>query len=1390
LANIKTYDWIINVTKEDENVICQDCGTENIKTATQCSVCENKLTAFPSAPDADANKQSSNASKECPTCGKARNDDERTCQSCGEDFSKFFPPPDDPPKPPPKLCPSCAQPNDESAKKCELCGLSFTGKRPRKLIQNYPVFQRSPRISSGDGSRKIVVQLPPMSNEKPQINWLVVFLPPLVMIGVSILAMVLSGGGLTTMLFMIPMTVMTLLTTIISYVTQRRKWQKKSDKLYNAYNEYLAQLDNDIGNLYKMQLSAVNTANPETAYCLDIVKEQMRRLWERSHSDSDFLAVRLGKGELPLSSEITLPATNIGDDINTFIVEAQKIKDKYAIVKDIAITLPLKEVCTVGFIGSRDTVIKTVSNSLVQLATHQSYTDLNIVLLTSEKEWEHFSWIRWLPHVWNNTRTVRFTSSSKAQATELLDHFENVLKQRLETVVSNRSDDVILPYLLFVVTDPALVENNKFLNLISMNNPNMGVGAFLLFDRLERLPKECNCLVELSGSDGSEYTRSNSLNRYSFMLDSFNSYDCFSRFMAPIRDTGSTQSGLLPASVTFFEGYGISQADDIDVLHKWKTSNPNKTLGTQIGTGETGKPFIFDIHEKAHGSHGLVAGTTRAGKSEVLQTWILSMCVNYSPQYVSFVIIDFKGENLAASLKRLPHIAGIISNIGENIQRNMISLYSELGRREKLFKNISTDTMKIGEIYEYHEAYMNGRLSETLPYLFIIVDEFAILKNQYPEFMKSLEEIATKGRYVGIRLLLATQQPDAVVTDAIRTNSKFKWCLKVASESDSKAVIGKPDAVSITNPGRAYIQVGNNEVFELVQTYYSGAIINSENNEERPVAVSFIDSVGRRDTVSLKNPFVDSGQEKELMALVRHISEAHRSSGLPIVRKVWEDNLPNRLYLSDLPKQKSSGYLSAFIGVSDDPKNQSQYATEIDFVNDGNIIVYGKSRAGKTVLLQTIMVSLAEQYNPNEVNAYIMDFGKGDMKKMLEMLPHIGGIANGNEEEKIFNLVKMLTDILNQRKTLFAQVSASDLEIYRRITKEIMPAIIILIDNFAPIREAYPDIENVLIKLTREGSGCGIYFAVTATSLSGNISFNLSQNFAQKLSLRMIEKADYRDIVGNAEGLEPADVAGRGLVSGKSSTMEFQTALAVAASDDVEYSEKIKKRCEQIASQWQGDLPCEIPVMPDIVLPAHVKSHPSGSIAIGLFADDITPVCLTDSRIVLISGTESSGKTNMLRVFAKHYSDDENGVYLVSAKNEDNAAERISKAISKAVDGESIVLIVDDITSWLFDSDYDATDPLENLIGDKRNNKFTLIAAGDASDISRSGHSVIQKMIASGASILLGGCFNDHYSQFEANNLGYSKENEQLEPHCGYYIQKRKAVMFKAVYVGGGDYGL
>ncbi len=1257
----------------------------------------------------------------------------------------------------------------------------------KNIVRRYPFFRRSPRFIPAQDNTAIEIEPPPQIGDKPHINWLTVLLPPIVMIAVGVASMLLSGGNIMSLLFVVPMSLVTLLTTAISYFSQVRKFRLQNKRLTQSYEEYLHQKCAEIEAAYNRQLQGANGAHPETQYCCDIVSNQMRRLWERSTTDNDFLDVRVGRGNVPLEANVVFPRMGIGEAINPLLAAVQTEFLRFQTVKDVAVALPIKNSRLLGIIGARKVAERAMRNAMVQLAAHHSYVDVNIIIIAGERDYGQWSWIRWLPHVWDAERRFRYLSSTPKQAHALIDYFEAALKKRLALIKNGGAQKrMALPYLCFLVTDHTLVENRELLGLLAGADTAVGASALLMFDSVNKLPKECDLIIDFNSSGGVLYSKTSSAVKTAFVLDAFDDHEKFARAMAPIRDRLAISHSALPSRVTFFQGYGIKAASEIALIQNWAASRPHKTLAVPIGIRENGKPFLFDLHEKAHGPHGLVAGTTGSGKSEVLQTWILSMCINYSPRDVSFLLIDFKGMGLAGTLKNLPHIAGVISNVDENVQRNLFAIESELSRRQRLFARASTDALKIGDIYDYQEAFQQKKLSEPLSHLIVVVDEFTELKTKFPDFMAAIDRTSRIGRSLGIHLVLATQKPDGAVTDEMRANSNFKWCLRMASEAESRAVIGSGDAASIGKeyPGRAYIQIGNNEVYELVQTFYSGADIAKAAQEGDSVEAAFVGCDGQRERFGAAMRSGASEKEKELLAIVKFISDTHRASGLPAAQKVWEDGLPQRVFLPDIPLHSEKTALAAVIGVTDDPKHQRQYPTVINFTEDGHILIYGAPGTGKTTLLHTLVLSLAERYTPDEVNIYIMDFGSWSMTN-LQPLPHVGGVANGNEEEKLFSLSKLLLDILNQRKAQFAKAGAGHFEVFAQFGNR-MPAIFVIVDNYAPIREMYPEIEDAFLRISREGGGCGLYIVLSATSVSGNIGYNLTQNFKNALALRMTDKSDYREIVGDPEGLEPSKNAGRGMVRGKP-PMEFQTALAVKAENDAQYIQMLKQRCEEIASEWQGYLPREIPVMPEVVLLSRIDAKHPGHIAIGLAYDDIEPVILSrDSRSVLISGTQGSGKTNMLRVIHAQLCH-ERDVRLAFAQDGQAAAKTITGAIDEAAGGEKITLLIDDLPAWLSGAGYEEANSLERLISDAGNNGFTIIATGDAPAIINSRHTVLNKMMGANASVLLGGSFSEHCAQFEAGNLGYTQQNEQLALYCGYFIQKRKAKLFKAAYGGDGN---
>ena len=277
--------------------------------------------------------------------------------------------------------------------------------------------------------------------------------------------------------------------------------------------------------------------------------------------------------------------------------------------------------------------------------------------------------------------------------------------------------------------------------------------------------------------------------------------------------------------------YNVGMIEQLNILNRWKTNDPTKSLQAPIGVDKHREIFKLDLHEKFYGPHGLIAGMTGSGKSEFIITYILSMALNYHPNEVSFVLIDYKGGGLTGAFEnketglKLPHLAGTITNLDTiEMNRSLASIQSELRKRQRIF-NAARDSLNEStiDIYKYQSLYRKGLVQEPVSHLFIVSDEFAELKDQRPEFMDQLISIARIGRSLGVHLILATQKPAGVVNDQIWSNSKFRVCLKVQDKSDSMDMIKCPDAASLKNPGRFYLQVGYNELFTLGQAAWAGA---------------------------------------------------------------------------------------------------------------------------------------------------------------------------------------------------------------------------------------------------------------------------------------------------------------------------------------------------------------------------------------------------------------------------------------------------------------------------------------------------------------------------------------------------------------------------------------
>ena len=1030
------------------------------------------------------------------------------------------------------------------------------------------------------------------------------------------------------------------------------KRRKMSLEQYEAlrrekYGAYIDDQKARIESVAKVQRDIITKENPEPRECINILQGLKRNFWERMPSDRDFLDVRLGMGYEDLCVAVKSKTENgfqmEDDEIREL---SEQIIEETRIVDNVPARLSLLKKNTVGFVGNRDKTIALIKNMLVSLTTAHCFEDVRIVGIFDPKERAKWESLKWLPHVWDDNRQFRTLAFDKENAHNLCDMFNDLLKKRKEEMKDDAYGRAAIPrpFYIFIFGSKDMVEKEEIMHNLFVNNPGMGVSSLFLFDDIYMLPNDCRCIVDVDNGP-CVFDRNEANNKFYFTMDpAINDmyWDTFARRMAAVELDGFAAKIGLPNGITFLEGYGVQTVEQLNVLERWNSAVPYKSLAAPIGVMAGGKTFSFDIHEKKHGPHGLVAGTTGSGKSELLLTWILSMAINYHPDDVSFVLIDYKGGGMADPLDPLPHVVGKLTNIDANIQRVLLSLSNENHRREALFAKYRNKGLVFKDIYDYQRLYHEGKIQDVLPHLIIVADEFAELKKEKPEFISSLVSIARVGRSLGVHIVLATQKPSGVVDDQIDSNSKFRMCLKVQDANDSREMIKRPDAAKLTQAGRTYIRVGHDEYFDLFQSYWSGAPYFGAAKTEDTAGnqVRIVDISGKRIKTVADNNSKKKSDLDELTAIVRYISSVAQANGIRKLQGPWLPELPEALYLDEIKEPgafdganwtQSPQWLTVPIGKYDAPRQQAQGIQYMNLAEESHYGIYGAPGTGKATLLKSFVLSLGMHYSPQDVNIYILDCGGWSMS-MFSGMPHVGGVALDSEEEKFFKFEKLIMEEFASRKQKFLQNAVSSLKAYRESVSPDMPAIVIAIDNIIPIFDLYPDLENLFVTIAREGATYGIYMVYTANSTSG-VRYKVLQNIQGAVAFELTDKGDYATIVGRLDGMMLPKILGRAFYKGNP-PQEFQAALCAKGDNDRAMMLAVKELSAKMNAAWTGPRPAPIPVMPETVTFDNMLAEYSVRtvLPVGISCADIRTASLdlTDNYSLLISGSVHSGKTQKL----------------------------------------------------------------------------------------------------------------------------------------------------------------
>jgi type VII secretion protein EccCb len=1087
------------------------------------------------------------------------------------------------------------------------------------------------------------------------------------------------------------------------------------------------------------------------------------RLWERRPTDHDFLHLRLGistrpstvvyklgddeQVENPLIREatrlaedsrllfdvpVTIPLHMQADEREKKKVEAkaqeQEGQDEKAVeIKEATVRH------SIGITGQSEELVHAYLRTiLIDYAAFHSPQDTMLYVAGTSEMRKHWRWAYALPHCKeaDRTETLCFEGEEKPEENEVdrmrvfWKNIRTILERRRMRLQDKESGaDVKIPFMLVVVDVQTAapewsclrdLEGEATISTILLDGQQLGAAILFVTPDRKKVPSRAMSIIEVDQDlqDGEKAvfryaeTGFNTI-RYvgsTALVNAQEQARNFSKCLEPL-DIRRGYGSSLASTVTLLEMLNINTIDQLQeyARENWKRSmNPSSAdwLYTAVGLLSGNEPRVLTFSAKADGVHGLIAGSTGSGKSELLMTLIIGMALNFSPDVLNFVLIDYKGGAAFEPFKRLPHKVDIVTNLDQSATaRVFASIIAELDRRQKL--NTYTNSK---DIVHYRKKGLNlepGR--PPYPHLFIIIDEFAEMISGNAEYKAQLESITRLGRALGVTLILAAQRPVGV-TDQMRANIKFRICLRVETPDDSRELLRRADAAFLPPgiPGRGYLQVGNENI-ELIQTAYTGGDYKGPQEEtiapnviwldrakkgsgqkatELPklydVIVEMMDNLSTEESkpqwrpwpeflptqsgtniLSLETPLDIAYMSDEDIELLRS-TDTNKIAGIALneqATSIWEDGFN----WGQLEWGKNT--MRPLIGVIDNPYHASQKPLRVDFPM-GHAVVFGASGRGKTTFVRTIISSLALTHSPNDLHIYILDFG-GRALSVFGDLPHVGAIITSEEEERVMRVLRKVNDVIEKRQMLFSDAKVNNLDSYNRNHPDKkLPAVLVVMDNFAEFREYYEGLLGPFISLVREGRAYGVHFLITAdvtNALTGKL-FNL---ITERYTLKLSDATEYSSVVGRGVPADLSNVPGRGFVRVGNMPLEFQTALTFNPDendpDNMAKLSKMSMRMHELwGDQWTGEKPSSIETLPLRVSLERLLEETAEfstkrlNFLVGIDDRSLEPAIIDIERQgphITVIGQPFSGKTTTLRTLllsaAYHYSPDDLMMVLV-----------------------------------------------------------------------------------------------------------------------------------------------
>jgi S-DNA-T family DNA segregation ATPase FtsK/SpoIIIE len=1056
-------------------------------------------------------------------------------------------------------------------------------------------YNRPPRLTSPRAKPRLVVPAPPNKDEAQRFQLISAVLP------------LFFGVGMYFVTKMIYMLLFCLLSPIMifgQWVSDRRHGKKKYRAAMKEYKKAKAEHEAEVERLGELDQRRRREAYPDPGQLLLFATGPRRRLWERRITDTDAMHLRVGFSDL--RAEIDLA--------NARTASADADDPASPVVTNVPLTLPFAELGVVGIAGDRPRAVASARWMAAQAAVLHSPRDLSLVVLSSATDAaQNWSWAQWLPHTspqqGQNCVALMGTDaeSISRRVTELLAE----LTRRQAIAKENGGLNALRPdaQVLLILDGARLLRRVPGVPQLLQEGPAHGIFALCVDEDERLLPEECRTAICWTPEAVSRVH----LRGYGYeaagdvLADQVSIAWCerMARALAPVVDVSRDDAdSALPTAARLLDLLTMPNPTGVDIASIWQRGGA--TTAAPIGLAADG-PFVLDI--RRDGPHALIAGTTGAGKSELLQTIIAALAVGNTPDSLNFVLIDYKGGSAFQDCARLPHTVGMVSDLDAHLtERALASLAAELKRREEILFEAETK-----DIEDYNDARRLRPELEPMPRLVLIIDEFASLVAELPDFIAGLVDIARRGRSLGVHLMLATQRPAGVVSADIRANTNLRIALRVTNSEESRDVIDAPDSgnISKATPGRCYVRSGAQSLVGVQSARIGGRRPGLATASQ--VSLSLLDWVayGHPPPRATQAEGDDGTMVTDLAVLVEAIVAGARQLGCATPRSPWLPPIPSQVLTSELPALPEAGPGADTVrpvpfGLTDLPAQQARAALALDLADGEHLMIAGGPRSGRSTALRTVAGALAQNCAPNDVHIYGIDCGANALLP-LTSLPHCGAVVTRDQTARVDRLLGRLLDEVGRRQLLLAEKGQSSAAEQRATAEpeDRLPWMVILIDGWDAFRLAFENYDygrlvEAAKRLFREGAAVGVK-VVLATDRSGLMG-EIASSFAERLVLRLADPQDY-----SFAGITPKDVpkevpSGRTLKGTDDGVQESQIALLAENPSGQAQVAALQEIARVAVQTWDRPAPHQRPIRVD-VLPARIKA----SEAMALQPDFVAP---------------------------------------------------------------------------------------------------------------------------------------------------------------------------------------